>query len=141
MTVMPLEYVDAPPRTPPAYGILSAAVVVDDTSHATAFGFEYDPDFCGRARLGVTACTTAAQKIAESGHNVVTAEPFMVYSLHSCQTLGLEDAQGRASRALQAGEGAAVEEWLGERLAAEADDQAGAWVEPTALDALAAAEH
>jgi hypothetical protein len=213
MSVMPLDFVEAPASTPPRYGILSAAVVVNDTDPHAGFGFEYQPDFCGPARMTPALClpsappggsvsasvaadrtvtltvtgeaageyhidwgdgasTTATDpgalthtypaglatsynvvvtgpdgyrattrvnvttgatsgpftgtlettKIAEVGRGLVEGEPFAVYSLSECQTVGLGDARSRAERSLTMGEGRAVEEWLGARLDAEADD-------------------
>lgn len=218
MTVMPLGFVQAPPLTPPEYGILSAAVVVDDTDPHAGFGFEYQPEFCGPAELTVAACLTppsqgtlginsgasrlvtvtvtgagagsytvwwgdgsstqfvqppgtaqhtyaadgtyhvtvvgnhyraerdvpvsatgsGAQpgttptyvKNVDDGRDLVTGEPFVVYTLKNCRNVGVQDARGYAERALTAGEGRAVESWLGDRLAAEAVDLGGATALP-----------
>lgn len=137
MTVMPAEYVAAPPSTPAAYGLLSAAVVTESTGRV-GFGFEYEPDFCGPARATVAACQTGASKVVDEGKDLVVGEPFTVYSLHSCKAVAFGDAAQRAQRALTTGEGRAVEEWFAARLAAEAVS-IGAW---TGVDkALAALEH
>src|SRR5262245_33912824 len=137
MTVMPAEYVAAPPSTPAAYGLLSAAVVTESTGRV-GFGFEYEPDFCGPARATVAACQTGASKVVDEGKDLVVGEPFTVYSLHSCKAGAFGDAAQRAQRALTTGEGRAVEEWFAARLAAEAVS-IGAW---TGVDkALAALEH
>jgi len=139
MTVTPMEYVAAPPLTPPRFGILSAAVVIDSPNPHIGFGFQYVPDFCGPARMTVGVCADpSGQKVSESGRDVVDGQPFVVYSLSDCKTIGNTDAQARAERALTAGEGRAVEEWLAARLTAEATN-IGAW---TGVDkALAMLEH
>lgn len=122
MSVMPMEFVTAPAAAPAKYGILSAAVVVEDSDPHVGFGYEYQPDFCGPARMTAALCQPDAAKVAEDGRDLVSGEPFAVYSMASCKAIGIGDAKGRASRALTTGEGRAVEEWLGTRLSADADD-------------------
>jgi len=136
MTVTPVESVQAPPLVPPAYGILSAAHVVE--GGRVGFGFEYQPEFCGAAKLGVAACATPVGKQADDGRDLVEGEPFSVYTLKSCQTIGFPDAQEFSQRSLLAGEGRAVEQWLADKLTTEATN-IGAW---TGVDkALAMLEH
>lgn len=141
MSVMPLAYVAAPPRTPPAYGILSAAVVVEDSDSHGMFGFEYEPDSCGPVHTTVAVCVDTEQKQVDEGRGLVQSDPFVVYSLHRCKPVGFTDAQGYASRSLAAGEGRAVEQWLGAKLAAEADDNNGTWTAGSTAEALASLEH
>lgn len=142
MTVMALDYVQAPAGTPARFGILSAAVVVEDNNPHAGFGYEYNPDFCGPARMTAALCLDSTPKTADGGVNITEGQPFAVYALASCNNVGTDtDFRARAARSLTTGEGRAVEEWLGQRLEAEADDQGGTWIESTPLDALAAAEH
>ena len=75
MTVTPLEYVQAPALVPPAYGILSAAVVVDDPDPHIGFGFQYDPDFCGPARLTAALCLASAANFAPSHSSTARPSP------------------------------------------------------------------
>jgi len=139
VTVTPVESVQAPPLVPPAYGILSAARLVE--GGRVGFGFDYQPEFCGAAKLGVAACATPVGKAADDGRDLVEGEPFSIYTLKSCQTIGFPDAQQFAQNSLLSGEGRAVEEWLGEKLVAEANTNNGTWTEATTLDALGAIEH
>jgi hypothetical protein len=139
MTVMPFNYVEAPASTPPQYGILSAALVVEDPDPHAGFGYEYTPEFCGPARMTPALCMTSQPKTSDDGRDLVNGEPFAVYALSNCQSVGIGDAQGRAQRSLLSGEGRAVEEWLAERLLAEADDLAVTGLDVVA--ALAVLEH
>jgi hypothetical protein len=142
---MPLEYVSAPPVTPAKYGILSAAVVVEDSDPHGGLGFEYQPDWCGPAQTTYAACLDptpgGTPKIGEDGLPIVEGEPFAVYHLTTCRTVGAGDLNARAQTALSLGEGRAVEQWLGAKLAAEADDRGGTWTAETPWEALAAVEH
>lgn len=59
--VTPTKYVAAPPVEPLPYTLLSAAVVVNDPDPHAAFGVEWEPEFCGPARLTVAACLAAPE--------------------------------------------------------------------------------
>lgn len=210
MSVIPLDFVEAPASTPPLYGLLSAALVIEDPDPHAGFGFEYVPDFCGPAALSAAACmatpavgdlaiTSGANRTVSmsltgtvdgtynvdwgdgqrgtfpdppgtaqhvyaangdylirvtgpngawerrvtasvagagvspgtvgrwqktaNGWDLVEGEPFVVYSASECNAVGgVGNARDRATRSLTIGEGRGVEEWLGDRLTAEAVD-------------------
>lgn len=52
----PRTYVAAPPVTPLPYGLLSAAVVLDDLTGTKQLGIQYEPAFCGAAYDANGAC-------------------------------------------------------------------------------------
>lgn len=201
--VTPLKYVEAPAVERLPFGLLSAAVVIDDPDPHAGFGVEWEPEFCGPARRTIAACLNGpdlgdaavsvdntgqatvsadnaptdqtytvtwgddatgggsattyngagfthgyadpgdyivevrgsngyrasfavtvvdatasgpfdgvvdAVKVAEDGIGIVTSSPFVVYHLSTCRLVGREDAEARARRALELGEGRAVEQ-------------------------------
>lgn len=57
---LPKVIIQGPPLTPTPYGILSAAVVLDQTDPHTAAGVQWLPDYCGPARTTLAACVTSA---------------------------------------------------------------------------------
>ena len=52
----PRTYVEAPPVTPLPYGLLSAAVVLDDLEGTRALGVHYEPGYCGPVYDSTGAC-------------------------------------------------------------------------------------
>lgn len=52
----PRTYVEAPPVTPLPYGLLSAALVLDDLTGNRALGVEYEPAYCGPVLDTTGAC-------------------------------------------------------------------------------------
>jgi len=86
----------------------------------------------------ITAMQGVAPKTVTDGLDLVIADPFVVYTLSSCRTVGVRDAIDRARKSLGTGEGRAIEEWLGVRLDAEATTIGGAGL--TAVAALALIE-
>ena len=56
---LPKVIIDRPPLVPPKYGVLDAAVVLDQTDPHTAAGVTWEPDSCDGARTTIAACMTA----------------------------------------------------------------------------------
>lgn len=56
---LPKFIIERPPLTPLPYGILSAAVVRDETDPHTAAGVTWEPDYCGPTRTTLAACLTS----------------------------------------------------------------------------------
>lgn len=52
----PRTYVEAPPVTPLPYGLLSAALVLDDLDGTRGLGVHYEPAFCGAVLDTTGAC-------------------------------------------------------------------------------------
>ena len=52
----PRTYVEAPPVTPLPYGLLSAALVLDDLTGNRALGVQYEPAYCGAVLDSTGAC-------------------------------------------------------------------------------------
>lgn len=52
----PRTYVEAPPVTPLPFGLLSAALVLDDLAGNQALGVHYEPAYCGPAEDTLGAC-------------------------------------------------------------------------------------
>lgn len=52
----PYEYVEAPPVTPLPFGLLSAAIVLDDLTAYRGMGVQYEPQACGEAHATRAAC-------------------------------------------------------------------------------------
>lgn len=55
----PRKYVEAPPVTPLPFGLLSAAMVVDDQEPHWQMGLEYETGFCGASYDSEGACVAA----------------------------------------------------------------------------------
>jgi len=110
--VRPRMYVEAPPVTPLPFGLLSAALVLDDLTGHAQMGVQYEPEACGVAHATRAACEDAADGETldeDAGIPVVTADPFVVYTLFRCAPVGV-DLEDRARRALRMGEQRGVEE-------------------------------
>lgn len=206
----PYEYVEAPPVTPLPFGLLSAAIVLDDLTGYRQMGVQYEPEACGEASLTRAACedgpdygavsvsvdaageatltfgseaptggaytivwgddettvTTAPgtpvtheyaapasydvtvtdslrgysvtvtvtvedaevsgpftadaafSKVITAGIDLITGDPFNLYTLFQCTPVGRTDLEQRAASALRLGEQRALERTLGERMAA-----------------------
>lgn len=75
----PREYVEAPPVTPLPYGLLSAALVLDDLTGHRQMGVQYEPEACGIAHLTRAACEAAedfgtlSASLADTGVVTTTA--------------------------------------------------------------------
>lgn len=139
--------VEAPAVQPHPFGLLSAAVVVEDTDPHLGFGpTEWETDACGTAHTTIWECREdgaepRAAKTTDDGVPLTEASPFTVYRLSTCRTVGQYDrAAERAGRSLLLAEGHGVEAYLLPLLLAAATDvtPAGGPMHPT--DALGVLE-
>lgn len=147
------RYVEAPPLAPLPFGLLSAALVLDDNDSHLGMGVEYESLHCGTAHRAVDQCirdeAEATEFTTDDGKLLFTGDAFHVYALHTCRLLGgYTGAQADAQAKLEAGEGRAIEEGAAEQFLAAADDitpTAGTAVHPLAglalLEAYAAANY
>lgn len=116
-------YVEAPAVQPLPYGLLSAAVVVDETDPHAFLGVQYEPDYCGPSYATPGACRTAGETgvgpgVPVDGINLVEGIPFSVYHLLQCKAVGVESRiAARARTGLMGGEGRAVESVLAHQMA------------------------
>lgn len=106
--------VPAPAPTPLPYGLLSAAVVVDDDTPAIQAGVEYETLLCGRAELTAEACftgTTPGPLAPNAGVGYTEGDAFTVYVLHTCGMVGggLAGAPAAVAAKFASGEGRAIE--------------------------------
>lgn len=121
--------VTAPAPTPLPFGLLAAAVVVDDPDRLDG-GVDYEALACGTVQLTEAGCFTeaaAAPYVASDGVPRVYADGFRVYALHTCRAVGgqYDDAARIVRAKLAAGEGRAIEEGYANRVlraAATAED-------------------
>lgn len=111
----------APPaRTPLPYGLMSAAQVVDETDVHWRNGIWFEAGACGRSNITTQSCaaTGGAQKAATTVLTLYASNPFTVYTLPICSSVGMlpDEAERRAVGALTSGEARAVERelWTGE---------------------------
>jgi len=107
-------YVRVPSPTPSRYGLLSSAVTVDEPNpHWMLEGVQFEPLGCGPARALPGPCrdVTPANKTAERGVPLVTAEPFVVYKGIECSAPSFTDPvlRDRVSSELALGESRAAE--------------------------------
>jgi hypothetical protein len=114
----PREWVEAPPVTPLPYGLLSAALVLDDLNGHAQMGVQYEPEACGVAEITRSACEEQAAAFTEStdGIPVIEGDPFTLYHLFTCRPVGV-DLQARAESSLRLGEQRGLEVAVAERLA------------------------
>jgi hypothetical protein len=104
------------PATPPLpFGLLSAAVVVEDPDAKLSAGIDYEALACSRAYLTTDDCftgTDAADLTYSDGVPYTTGDAFMVYALHRCRLVGsgVDEADRIVRAKFAAGEGRAVEE-------------------------------
>jgi hypothetical protein len=142
----PRTYVEAPPVTPLPFGLLSAALVVDDLTGHAQMGTMYEPVACGDVHQTRAACEAEAAEFDQShtGVPVVEGDPFTLYSLFVCNPVGLgaERLRAKAGEALLTGEGRGAEVALAERLplAAGAVDLTPGTGAVHVIDGLAALE-
>lgn len=118
--VTPRTWVEAPPVTPLPFGLLSAALVVDDLDGHGRMGTQYEPVACGDVHETRAACEAEAAAFNQShtGVPVVEGDPFTLYSLFTCNLVGSgpDRIRQKAGEALQTGEGRGVEQALAARL-------------------------
>lgn len=116
--VTPRTWVEAPPVTPLPFGLLSAALVVDDLDGHGRMGTQYEPVACGDVHETRAACEEAAFDQSHTGVPVVEGDPFTLYSLFTCNLVGLgvDRLRSKAGESLQTGEGRGVEQALAARL-------------------------
>lgn len=75
----PRTYVEAPPATPLPYGLLSAALVLDDLTGTRGLGVQYEPAYCGAVFDSAGACEPApdfgdfAVSVDAAGEATITA--------------------------------------------------------------------
>lgn len=116
----PREFVEAPPVTPLPFGLLSAAVVLDDLNGHRQMGVQYEPAACGDVHETRAACDTEAAAFDEdhTGVPLVVGDPFNLYSLFVCNIVGLgaDGLRQKATQSLTVGEGRALEHAVGSRL-------------------------
>lgn len=147
------RYVEAPATQPLPFGLLSAAVVQPFEDAHAGLGVEYQTLACAEAHLTADQCISGAQSQAsftsDDGYQVVDADPFTVYAIHTCAPLGghMEQADEAARQRLMLGAGRAIEAGF-EASLADADDLtpvAGTPVHPVAglaiLEEYAAAHY
>jgi hypothetical protein len=78
----PRQYVEAPPVTPLPYGLLSAALVLDDLTGHAQMGVQYEPEACATAHLTRAACEadpdygTLSVSVDAAGLATITADGF-----------------------------------------------------------------
>jgi hypothetical protein len=113
----PRVLVEAPPVTPLPYGLLSAALVLDDLEGHAQLGVEYEPEACGVAQITRAACEDEAADFSEgiTGIPIIEGDPFTLYQLFTCRPVGV-DLEARARSALRLGEQRGVEAAVAERL-------------------------
>lgn len=117
---------NGPRFTPLKYGLLSAAQIVNDPDPHWMAGVQFQPEVCGADRSVAAFCVaggpatgTPGKVPTASGAGSSAAEPYTVYAYTNCAPVGwgddLADMKARATRALDAGEGRAVERvfWSG----------------------------
>lgn len=145
--VQPRLMVEAPPVTPLPFGLLSAAAVVDDLDGHAQMGVQYEPQACGDVYQTRAACEEAAFSVEDNGHRgipLVEGDPFTLFSLFSCNPVGLgaEGLRAKAGESLRNGEGRGVETAFAERLplAEGAVDLTNGGAAVHVIDGLAALE-
>jgi hypothetical protein len=119
--------VAAPPVTPLRYGLLDAAVVVDNPDGHIGLGIEWEPEGCDLVFRTLGACIEAASgvdKTINDGIPLVQADAFAVYNLVRCRPVGVDAAalKERAADGLRLGEGRGVEQAFEEAYFADAVD-------------------
>lgn len=115
MAPVAARYVEAPPVTPLRFGLLDAAVVVDNPDPHLGLGIMYEPENCDVIYRTLGACVEAASgtdKTINDGFPLVEGDAFTVYNLVRCRPVGVtpERLRERATTGLRLGEGRAIEE-------------------------------
>lgn len=115
---MPLgrRYVEAPNVPPLPFGLLSAAVTVNDSDPHLGMGLEYESLACSLAHITASECFTQAGDAPASlvgntqdGTDLVDGDPFMVYALHTCRNTPGRDPVADAEARLNIGQSRAIE--------------------------------
>lgn len=139
------RFVAAPPVTPLRYGLLDAAVVVDNPDVHIGLGTWWQPETCDQVFTTIGACVEAASgvdKTINDGIPYVEADAFAVYNLVRCRPVGVDypDLRERAADGLRLGEGRAVEAWFQEAYFADAVDLTPSGTPVDIVDGLAILE-
>jgi hypothetical protein len=122
------RYVEAPAGQPLPFGLVSAALVIPDTDPHLGMGVQYETLRCATAHLTADECVTGDAQTrpfaADDGRELVVADAFTVYALHTCRPVGggMDQAEADATTRLDVGFGRAVEEGFEQVSLAAADD-------------------
>lgn len=114
------NFVRAPARTSLLYGLESVAQVLPDGDAHWRLGVRTDVDPCGTANVATETCPATgapATKTATGPMTTRTSNPFTVYSMPVCSTVGrTSEWEDIVKRGLLAGEWRAVERefWTGD---------------------------
>lgn len=143
MAIGPSTIVPAPPLSPPAFGLLAAATVIDHEDERFLNGITFAPENCADVEIIDAVCGPGDAK--PTGLNRAgweEYEPFLLIGRDSCSTFGWQtaDYEARARRHLAARESDGVEEefWTGAllpdnpRLAGPASVAVGTGLSPRA---------
>lgn len=116
----PREFVEAPPVSPLPFGLLSAAIVLDDLTGHRQMGIQYEPAACGDVHETRAACDAEAAAFDQdhTGIPVVEGDPFNLYTLFQCTLVGTgpDELRAKALQSLTVGEGRGIEHALAARL-------------------------
>lgn len=114
----PAQVIPAPPLSPPAFGLLAAATVVDHDDERFLNGLTFSPENCEDVEIVNVVCGPGTEK--PTGLNREGWEeydPFVLIGRDSCSTFGFQQAdyEARARRHLAAGESGGIEAelWTG----------------------------
>lgn len=118
LTQIRLE-VASPVRTPLPYGLMSVVQQPTTADDHWQLGVEFEPITCSRADITFESCPASGglDKTPRDVMGLSSANPFTVYSMAQCATVGFaERAREMASAVLTSGEARAVERefWTGE---------------------------
>ena len=103
--------VEAPPTTPQRFGLLSAATVVDRADGRGLDGITFEPGPCGDTSAYGGPCDTPTAKSVSALRAPVNMDPFIVYTMIKCRTVGqYSAAASQAEQSLLRGETIGVEE-------------------------------
>ena len=84
---------------PQPYGLLSVAHVMDDASAHWRAGVDVAADACITAAQAPDPCDPAVQKNITNAIGLSSIDPFSIYALNACKTVGsLDEALGRTER-------------------------------------------
>lgn len=138
---MARQRVEAPPATPPLYGLVIAAPDLGDSfpEETYAAGFKFAPEGCGDAgRVAVDCHGHNGTRAPGSNGAIIEGDPFLVWATDQCSTLGFaaRDFEGRARRQLAASESFQIanELWTGDL--AIADGLANRYLTDSASDTV-----
>lgn len=111
--------VASPVRTPLPYGLMSVVQQPATADQHWQLGVEFEPITCSRADITFESCPASGglDKTARDVLGLSASNPFTVYTMAQCSTVGFVDrAQELAAAVLTAGEARAVERefWTGE---------------------------